>query len=661
MQRAAIVIEADRSKATGKMDWVHYTLRRAGDTAEPVTVPVTFEGLSGNDWNLDIDSREVTFGAGRATATQAILLSSTGENNIGFSLSATQSGMLTARLGSVEGYDTSDTVEVQVVVIDGPAWVIRLTETAYTFTEDGGDQTIVLEATAASADMPAPSLDAGNNSVLGASVTAEGDTAHIVQDYAPLFTTRQFLPSGCSAGAGGVQVCQAEVTFTPVDDDLEEPDETLTLELARLPGNSSAIHYQGPDGTVSSTIKVYPATIEDDDSETAMQGAAVGIEAAPAPEGDAITFTVTLAAAATRQVTVDYATSVASDDTAAQTDFTAGSATLTFAMGETEQTFTVSTLEDSIDESDETFTVTLDNVSPAGAATLPADPTATGTIVDDDDAPVLVLSVDSASIGEDGGTSTVTVSTGTGSTFPDEQTITLALSGTATETDDYTISSKSLTLSAGVGSGASSVTATVTAVDDTIDDDDETIVIGGLLDGIAFGAEQTVVIADNEGSPQVTLVLAPGSIAEDGGTATVTATVSPASAEAFTVAVASAPVSPAEAGDFQQSGTTLSFAAGAVGSTGSVTIAAVDNTTATPNRQVSVSGTVSAPGVSAPADATLTILDDDTAPVLTLEVAPATIAEDGGTATVTVTTGTGLDLRQRPGHHPGAWRHGHAG
>ena len=119
----AIVIEADWPKATGKIDWVRYTLTREGDTAQPVTVPVTFEGFAGNDWNLgpDVDSREVTFGAGSRTATQAILLSSAGDNNIGFSLSATQSGTLTARLGAVTGYDTSDTVEVQVVVIDGPA------------------------------------------------------------------------------------------------------------------------------------------------------------------------------------------------------------------------------------------------------------------------------------------------------------------------------------------------------------------------------------------------------------------------------------------------------------------------------------------------------------------------------------------------------------
>ena len=70
---------------------------------------------------------------------------------------------------------------------------------------------------------------------------------------------------------------------------------------------------------------------------------AIGIAPASAPEGDAVTFTATLAAAATQAVTVDYATSVAASDTAAQTDFTAGSGTLTFAAGETQQTFTVGT------------------------------------------------------------------------------------------------------------------------------------------------------------------------------------------------------------------------------------------------------------------------------------------------------------------------------
>ena len=313
--------------------------------------------------------------------------------------------------------------------------------------------------------------------------------------------------------------------------------------------------------------------------------------------------------------------------------------TLSILAGETSGSadFTLTPLDDRIDEPNEVLSV-------VGVAndSLVGVPEAVGiTITDNDEAPELTLEVQPATIAEDGGTATVTVSTGTGSTFADEQTITLSLSGSATTGADYAISAQTLTLPAGSGANASSVTAAVTAVHDGVFEGDETLLISGQADGAAFGEQQTLTITDNEGSPQVALVLSPGSIAEDGGVSKVTATVSPASAEAFTVAVASAPVSPAEAGDFQQSGTTLSFAAGATLSSGSVTIAAVNNTADTPNRQVSVSGTVTAPGVLAPADATLTILDDEGAPVLTLEVAPATIAEDGGTATVTVTTGTG--------------------
>ena len=148
------------------------------------------------------------------------------------------------------------------------------------------------------------------------------------------------------------------------------------------------------------------------------------------------------------------------------------------------------------------------------------------TILDDDTAPVLTLEVAPATIAEDGGTATVTVTTGTGSTFGSAQAITLVLGGTATQGGDYTVSATQLTLPA----GAASVTATVTGLDDGVFEGDETLLISGQADGAAFGEQQTLTITDNEGSPQVTLVLSPGSIAEDGGVSTVTATVSPAPA-----------------------------------------------------------------------------------------------------------------------------------
>ena len=92
----------------------------------------------------------------------------------------------------------------------------------------------------------------------------------------------------------------------------------------------------------------------------------------------------------------------------------------------------------------------------------------------------------------------MTVSTGSGSTFASDQSVQLAVAGTATETADYTISGKTLTLPAGMGTSASMVTATVTGVDDSLDDDDETIVITGSRNGVAFGSRQTVAITDDD-------------------------------------------------------------------------------------------------------------------------------------------------------------------
>ncbi len=346
------------------------------------------------------------------------------------------------------------------------------------------------------------------------------------------------------------------------------------------------------------------------------------IAPASASEGDAVTFTATLAAAATQAVTVDYATSVAASDTAAPTDFTAVSGTLTFAAGETQQTFTVGTVEDSIDESDETFTVTLAGVTPAGAATLPADPTATGTIIDDDAAPVLELSVNPETIAEAGGTSAVTVSTGAGSTFRDDRTITLVVSGTATETADYNISSKSLTLPAGVGSGASSVTATVTAVDDNFydgRDDDETIVIAGSREGTAFGAQHTISIADDEYSPEFTLILTPASISESGGTSIVTGTLDTPIAEALTGTLGTFldpnADPPVVAGDYVISGS-LTFAAHSTQSTGTLTVTAVDNRVHTDDKLLDLEW-IPDLGYVKSGEAYLIIEDDDAAPSFT--------------------------------------------
>ena len=102
---------------------------------------------------------------------------------------------------------------------------------------------------------------------------------------------------------------------------------------------------------------------------------ALSVSDASANEADgSIGFAVTLSAAASATVTVDYATA---DGTAtAGADYTSTSGTLTFQTGDTQKTISVPIIDDSVEDDGETFTLTLSNAS---GATL-ADAEATGTI-----------------------------------------------------------------------------------------------------------------------------------------------------------------------------------------------------------------------------------------------------------------------------------------
>ncbi len=145
----------------------------------------------------------------------------------------------------------------------------------------------------------------------------------------------------------------------------------------------------------------------------------------------AATFTVTLAPASGRTVTVDYAT--ANGSAISPGDYAANSGTLTFAPGETTKTVTVLVNGDLSHEGDETFFVNLTN---APDATL-ADPQGIGTIIDDDSQPTLSINDVTVTEGNSGSvnaTFTVTLSPASGQTV----TVDYATSdGTATAPADY--------------------------------------------------------------------------------------------------------------------------------------------------------------------------------------------------------------------------------
>ena len=205
--------------------------------------------------------------------------------------------------------------------------------------------------------------------------------------------TVQYATSGGTAASGtdftsesGTLTFAADetsktVSVSTADDAVDEDDETFTLTLSS-PANATM-----GDATATGTIN------DDDGSPT------VSVSDAGATEGGAVEFRVSLSAASSRQVTVDYATS--GGTATSGTDFTAASGSLTFGINETAKTVSVATTEDSMDENDETFTLTL---SSPNNATM-GDATATGTINDDDEpAPALTASFTGVPAEHDGET-----------------------------------------------------------------------------------------------------------------------------------------------------------------------------------------------------------------------------------------------------------------
>ncbi|MBD2518026.1 M10 family metallopeptidase C-terminal domain-containing protein [Nostoc sp. FACHB-973] len=175
------------------------------------------------------------------------------------------------------------------------------------------------------------------------------------------------------------------------------------------------------------------------------------------------TFTVTLSAASTSAVTVNYAT--ANGTATSGSDYTASTGTLTFNPGNISKTLTVAVAGDTIFEPNETFFLNLSN---ATNATI-ADNQALGTIVNDD-ANLPNLSINDITVVE-GQTpqAVLTVSLSSASSQPVTVNYTTT-PGTATANTDYTSRNGTLTFAA----NTTTATITVPILNDNLSEANET-------------------------------------------------------------------------------------------------------------------------------------------------------------------------------------------
>ena len=412
------------------------------------------------------------------------------------------------------------------------------------------------------------------------------------------------------------------VTITAVDNQVDAPDKEVTVKGTALLGS-----VQSPsDATL---------TIRDDDEPILPTVTLVLTPDSITEKGGVSNITATASPAWSEPFTVTVSAEAVSPTVTG--DFILSGTTLRFAADATHSTgvVTITAVDNQVDAANKKVTV-------AGAVSLaeaddPAD--ATLTITDDEKTPVVTLVLTPSMIVENGGLSTVTATTAPASAQPFTVTISAAAVSPALA-GDFSLSGTTLSFAAGTTQSTGEVT--ITAIDNQVDAPDKRVTVSGAVSLADAGvpADATLIIADNEQPPVVTLVLTPDSITESGGLSQVTATASPASSEPFTLTVSAAAVSPARAGDFSVSGSTLNFAAGATSSTGSVTITATNNNVDAPDKSVTVSGSVSLSGAEDPADTILTINDDDDPPRLTLVLTPSSISENGGVSRITATAST---------------------
>jgi len=419
-----------------------------------------------------------------------------------------------------------------------------------------------------------------------------------------------------AAGESGAKT----VSITVQSDTRDEDDETVAVALS------------GPTGCTLSAASSATLTISDDDAPPSVTLTASATSIAEA--SGASTVTATLSTASSRTVTVNLGFS----GTAAGGDYSAAVTTISIPAGSTTGTATITATQDSLDEDDETVVIDIASVT---SGTENGTQSRSVTITDDDAPPTVTLTVSASSIAEAAGVSTVTATLSTASSRT--VTVNLAYGGTAAGSGvDYTAAATTISITAGSTTG----TTTVTAVQDSLNEDVETVIIdiASVANGTESGTQsQTVSITDDDALPSVTLSATPMTISEAGGQSSVTATLSAVSGRAVTVQLA-------YGGTATGSGTDYTAAASIVVPAGStsaaMTLTASDDALDEVNETIviDVSGVTNGTE-TVQQQQTLTVTDNDAAPSVVFTSASQSGGESGSlTVTAQLSAASGQSI-----------------
>ena len=294
--------------------------------------------------------------------------------------------------------------------------------------------------------------------------------------------------------------------------------------------------------------------------------------------GGSATVTATLSEVGELPVTIDLGYSGSAQG--GGTDYGVSGAQIVIAPGETTGTVAVTAAQDTLDELRETVTVEIIGVT---NGTELGDQSVTAQINDDDPPPSVTLDIDNASISENGQVATVTAALSTASGLP--VTVQLEFTGTASGSgSDYESSGQQIVIPAGNTSG----TVSITAVQDALNEADESVTVDVTIvtNAVELGTQRVVAtIIDDDPPPNVTLSIDKNTISENHEVATVTARLDAAAGLPVTVDLGFSGTA-TKSVDYDISRTQLVFPVGATART--VTIQSLHDTLVEPGETVIV-------------------------------------------------------------------------
>ena len=564
-----------------------YTVALLSQPTGPVTVTVSAAG----DPDVTVRPASLTFTAATWSQAQTVTVSAAQDGD------AVDDAATISHAVSGGGYDAVAVSDVSVAVGDDDAasTVVALSVLPETVDENAGSTSIEVTGTL---DAAARASDTDVTVTVSAVTASAGDFAAV-----PDFTLT--IPAGATEGT-------ASFNLAPVNDAIDEDAETISV-----------------GGTVQGlTVTAGTLTIADDDTV----GVDVSSSALTVPEGDSRTYTVALLSQPTGPVTVTV--SAAGDP-----DVTVRPASLTFtaATWSQAQTVTVSAAQDG-DAVDDAATIS-HAVSGGGYDAVVVSGVSVAVGDDDTASTVVALSVLPETVDENAGSTSIEV-TGTLDAAPrtSDTDVTVTVSAVTASAGDFAaVPDFTLTIPAGATEGTASFN--LAPVNDAIDEDAETISVGGTVQGLTVTAG-TLTIADDD------------TVGVDVSSSALT--VPEGDSRTYTVALLSQPTGPvtvtvSAAGDPDVTvrPASLTFTAATWSQAQTVTVSAAQDGDAVDDA-ATISHAVSGGGYDAVvvSGVSVAVGDDDTAStVVALSVLPETVDENAGSTSIEV-TGT-LDAAPR--------------